>query len=95
MTVTDAAVSPLAGAVCVPFRYFHSRKAESTAPATYSATQSVGLPGPFATVTVTVAPPATVVGVAESVGGALLVCTVIGLLVAATVYVSLTSSWTV
>ena len=77
MTVSVAPVSPVVGWVFVPLRYCQSTKAESGLPTGISATQSVGLPGPFVIVAETVPPPATVVGVtAIAAVPALAPCTV-------------------
>ena len=57
MNETAAPVIPAAGSVCDPFRYFQSTKVVEFA--AYNPTQSVRLPGPLATVAVTVLPGAT------------------------------------
>src|SRR5439155_1331466 len=61
--VTVAVVSPLVGALLDPLRKSQSNHAVSAAPVGARANQSLGLPGPFVTPTLTVAPGATVTGV--------------------------------
>ena len=73
-----APVMPVAGAVCVPFRYFQSTYVEE--PSGYTAIQSVRPPGPLTSVAVTVQPTATDVVLAVSVVAG--IDTVIGALVA-------------
>src|SRR5205823_447064 len=51
-----------------PPRYFHTTELVSGAPVAATATQSFGLPGPFATTTVIAAPGFTVVGDTVTVG---------------------------
>src|SRR5262249_16160121 len=62
-----AEVSPVPAGVLVPFRYRQSTKAASAAPCIKSPTQSVRLPGPLFSFTVTVPPPFTTVGVTSNV----------------------------
>ena len=66
MKGTAAPLTPVAGAVFAPLRYFQSTNVD--APVAYSATQSVALPGPPAIVAETVPSGPTVVGVAFAVG---------------------------
>src|SRR5207245_626067 len=82
-----AEATPVAGALMVPLRYRQSKEAQLSAPCRKRPTQSVGLPGPLLTVTVTVPPPFTVVGLIASVGVA--IPTVTGGLVAKRVKLSL------
>ena len=61
MKGTVAAVNPVAGAVCAPFRYFQS---SIDPPEEKRPTQSLAAPGPLAIVAVTVPPGVIVVGLA-------------------------------
>jgi hypothetical protein len=70
VNVTIASVRPLAGGVCVLLRYFHAEYIESDWVAgQYNPTQSVVLPGPFATRKVIVPPGRTGARLAVIVGG--------------------------
>ena len=85
MTGSVAFARPLVGGVFWPFRYSQSTNAESGLPAGITAIQSVGVPGPFDTVTDTVPPLVSVVGVTVRVVVGALPCTVIVGLVARSV----------
>src|SRR5438045_2790718 len=85
VNVTVALLAPVAGFTCVPSRYCHCTALPF---ASYSPTQSPAVPGPLATVAVTV-PPAVPLAAPKVMLGALVV---IVPLVAISVYVALYSS---
>src|SRR6266850_1585197 len=82
MNVTVALATPVAGMVCVPFRYF---QVMTFPPASYNPTQSPGVPGAFATVAVTSPPAAPVPALSVTLGRV----TVIDALVATSTYAAL------
>src|SRR5437588_73482 len=63
-----AAVRPMAGGVCIPFRYFQSKAVVSGSPTWKSPVQSRGEPGPLVMLTLTVPPGLIIVGAAASDG---------------------------
>jgi hypothetical protein len=84
VNVSVAPLSPVLGAVWVPFKYCQPRSFVAAAPVANNPTQSNGWPGPLAIVVVIGAPRAPVVGAFGVILGPR---TVMGALVAPTLFV--------